>query len=118
MSLNLNACAVDGSNGTVDLQATLEAVAAEVSRHNEEFTASLEVVAAPVNAVFDQFPGQSMAMATLTSLALTKMSVSISDYPKMTAAIQAYVKGNQGTLFVSTRGRSGGTRRVSDTPAV
>jgi hypothetical protein len=117
MSLNLNSCAVEVS-GMVDLKATLEAVAAEVSRHNEEFAASLEVVAPSVLSVFEQFPGQSMAMATLTSLALTKMNVSISDYPKMTAAIQAYVKGNQGTIFVSTRGRNGGTRLVSDSPAV
>jgi hypothetical protein len=113
--IDLNTCVVLQSDGTVSLAATLTSVSEAVAAFNTTHLLASEAIGTAVHAVFEQYKGVNINMAALAANVAQKLgTVSLSDYAAMSASVKEYVH-NHPLEFVSTKGRGGGTRRISDT---
>jgi hypothetical protein len=107
------------ANGSVDQEATMQAFSEVLARHISETEIAHSVVAGAVDSVFDRHPG-AMSMPTLASLACTALNATPTNHAALYETVLDYVRANNkgdASLFVSVRGRSGGTARRIDLPA-
>jgi hypothetical protein len=106
-------------DGSVDQEATRQAFETALETHLAQVEIAHGVVAGAVDAVFSDHP-QAMAMPTIAALACQKLNATPENHASLTEAVLDYVRANNkgdNSLFVSVRGRSGGTIRRSDLPA-
>lgn len=103
--------------------ATLDAAKAFVAKQNDD----LDVVANAVNAVFDENKGAALNFDFIrTQVVGIKLNTPPSAFKEISERVHSYLKANTAVketgmtasgnqpLFVSERGRNGGTKRISD----
>lgn len=120
MNLNLASLVVRASDGTLDLQATLDAIAPEVVSLVEKMDNEYAEVASAVHAVFDQWKGTRLNTDAVISFSMQHLAAPTPDaVNKLTGKIKDYLKDNAGargeSLFWTRRGKGGGIKRWSDT---
>lgn len=118
MQINIANFIVRNSDGSLDLQGTLDALAPEVIAAVEKTDNQFADIANAVHAVFDQFKGIRLSTDSLVSFAMRNMEVSIETVSDTAGRIKDYVKANTGergvSLFSTKRGKGGGIQRWSD----
>lgn len=106
------------SDGSLDLEGTLEALSPKVVELVEQQDMETADVAKAVHAVFDTFKGSRLNTAAVTSFAMQHLTVTPETAGDVTTKIQDYIKQNSGergeSLFSTKRGRGGGVARWDD----
>lgn len=114
MQINIASFIVRAQDGSLDLQATLDAIAPEVVSAVEKHDDALQGVASAVHAVFDQFKGTRLSTDALVSFASLHLQTDTPDaVNEAREKIKDYVKANP-SIFSTRRGRGGGVARLSD----
>jgi len=118
MQINITDSVVRHSDGSLDLEATLEALSPKVVALVEKLDCDTLDIAQAVHAVFDMFKGSRMNTNAVVSFALQHLSVTPESAGELTAKVQEFIKMNSGergsSLFSTKRGRSGGVARWDD----
>lgn len=100
--------AVFGSDGRVDVEASLSRFETELHSYMAEQGALDETVGVCLNAVFDENPGKTLTTPQLIGLAMRKCEVTPENYESLQGAMANYIKR---TFFVK-KGKGGGVSRV------
>jgi len=120
MNVNLSSFVQRHSDGTLDLQGTLEALSPKVVELVEQEDMATLDISKAVHAVFDTFKGSRLNTAAVTSFAMQHLTVTPETAGDVTSKIQDYIKQNSGergeSLFSTKRGRGGGVARWEDVP--
>lgn len=120
MQIDLSKFVVRHSDGSFDLDGTLEALTPKVIELVEHQDMETVDIAKAVHAVFDMFKGSRLNTAAVTSFAMQHLTVTPESAGEVTGKIQDYIKSNSGergsSLFSTKRGRNGGVSRWDDTP--
>lgn len=120
MQIDLSKFVVRYSDGSFDLDGTLEALTPKVVELVEQQDMETADVAKAVHAVFDMFKGSRLNTAAVTSFAMQHLSVTPESAGDVTTKVQDYIKANSGergsSLFSTKRGRNGGVARWDDVP--
>ena len=110
----LEELAVRGTDGAIDVSATLTAIGEQLLARAEYEAGLGERISAAVHSVFDANLGKTLASPALASFAATAMGVTPSNYAETVAAISLWVRHNP--EFKVAKGKNGGCSRVCDTP--
>jgi len=112
----LAGCAVRFTDGTIDIDATMEGLESQLQDLSEtEATAGVRIGEA-VNAVFDLHRGKVLTMPSLVNAALGHLSVTPETFAAESAAVAEYVRQRNGGEFKIAKGKGGGVSRVCDAP--
>lgn len=118
MQINITDSVVRHSDGSLDLEATLEALSPKVVALVEKLDSDSLDIGNAVHAVFDMFKGSRMNTNAVVSFALQNLQVTPESAGELTSKIQEFIKLNSGeqgsSLFSTKRGRNGGVARWSD----
>lgn len=105
-----------GMDGSVDVVASAQAYASALTKWAAENEIAGEKIENAVEAVFDQFPGQTLPMPALLNLSVAKIGGTPEQHKTLTNRVHAYVSGqcnkNTGRLEVS-KGKGGGVLRLA-----
>lgn len=118
MQIDLNKFIVRYSDGSLDLDSTLNNLSTKVVELVEAQDMETMDIAKAVHAVFDTFKGSRLNTSAVVSFSLQHLSVTPESAGDVTSKIQGYLKDNSGekgsSLFSSKRGRKGGIARWDD----
>lgn len=104
-------------DGMVDVDASVEAFTKALEANIAERSIALQGVAEAVATLFDANKGAHIALPTIGSLVASALNSPPASFKTISARVQDYVRANAkggSSLFVSVRGRNGGTARRSD----
>jgi len=111
---NLVSVCVRNSDGSIDVEETMNEFSNQVTTLAEVESALRETISVAVNAVFDSvfdtWGDKPITMPTLCAFAAQEMSVRPEDYTETLAAIRSYVQNNV-TTFKVKKGFGGGVKR-------
>ena len=120
MQINLSKFIVRHSDGSFDLDGTLQALTPEIVTVVEKEDSQYADISKAVHAVFDMFKGTRLNTAAVVSFSMQHLMVTPESAGDVTTKVQDYIKNNSGergeSLFWTRRGRNGGVKRWSDTP--
>jgi hypothetical protein len=112
----LGACAVRFTDGTINVEATLEGLESQLSALAASEEDSAERIGEAVNAVFDAYKGQVLTMPALVNAALGHLDFTPDTFATESAAVAEYVRQRKDGEFKIAKGKGGGVSRVCDTP--
>ena len=117
---NLNSYLIRGSNGAVDLDATLEKFRGDLTDHITALEVAEARMASAVSSVFDANKGKRIQLPVLKNLALSQLGFEHSEYAAMFELCDTYIHANAGergkSIFGISKGKGGGCVRWSDQP--
>ena len=120
MQINLDKFIVRNSDGSFNLEGTLESLSPEIISAVEKMDSQYADIAKAVHTVFDTFKGTRLNTAAVVSFSMQHLMVTPESAGDVTTKVQDYIKNNSGergeSLFWTRRGRNGGVKRWSDTP--
>jgi hypothetical protein len=110
-------------DGTVNKQASLEALMVEQANELNEFEIELDKkinfyqsiipeLSRAVNVIFDRYPDKNIEIGPFTTLVLNQMEVDVFQQKDMKVHVMNFIHGS--AEFKVFRGKNGGVRRVSD----
>jgi hypothetical protein len=105
------------TDGQVDVDASVEAFTEALEANIAERKIALSGVAEAVATLFDANKGAHIALPTIGSLVASALNSPPASFKTISARVQDYVRSNakgDQSLFVSVRGRAGGTARRAD----
>lgn len=103
---------VRGSDGSVDLKASVAAYHNALAKWVSENEISADTVRNAVDAVFNERgEGTRLTLPILVSYAMGKIDHSPAQYTAIESRIRAFLKGN--ARFESTKGKGGGVARLA-----
>lgn len=118
---------VRGSDGSVDLEATVTKFQGDLVQFVAERETEQAVIAEAVNAIFDAHPGAAINMPALQTFALQRLNAQPENYTILADRVADYVRENAqgetredgsherpGSLFVIKKGKGGGVHRRAD----
>ena len=127
MNINLNKYAVIGSNGSIDMQATINKFSADLDTYDQKHGAQMESIGNAVNAVFDQYKGARLNTAFIQGEVVRRMNIEPQNYKSVCDKVQEYLhlhsqgKARQdgsverpNSLYLINKGKGGGVGRRSD----
>ena len=98
----------DGS-GAVDLAASAKAYTDALSAWVAENEVDAAILGDAVNAVLDRFPGQTLPMPALVSLAVTELGATPQEFKALSTRVHAHIRG-MASLKIA-KGVGGGVSR-------
>lgn len=110
----LSVCAVRFTDGTIDIESTLEGLESQLSALAASEENSAERIGEAVHAVFDAYKGQVLTMPALVNAALGHLSVTPDTFAAESAAVAEYVRQRKDGEFKIAKGKGGGVSRVCD----
>lgn len=118
MKMNINTDVVFGSDGMVNLDATLSAFEVSLSKLASETETQLTSIATAVSAVFDKHLGQRMTLPALCSYTVAELNGQPMNWTVLTERVTDYVhaQAKLGVLSIA-KGKGGGVARTADLPA-
>lgn len=114
MSLNILDLVVRGADGAVDMDASCDKFRGALSAALASSESQTAEIATAVHAVFEEHKGLRMAVPTVVSLTLGKMSCSAETWAEKSKLVHGYVTSN--AAFNVKKGKGGGVARIADLP--
>ena len=118
MQINITDSIVRHSDGTLDLEGTLEMIKPKLIQLVEKLDSETVDIGKAVHTVFDTFQGSRLNTDAVVSFALQHLTVTPESAGEITTKIKDYLKNNTGerdnSLFSTKRGRGGGVARWTD----
>src|SRR4051812_36863497 len=116
-TVNISDVVVRDPDGDLDMAETLEAFEAVVLAWEEENNANNETVLTAVNSVYEKNPGKPFSLQALTFEVMKELDASSDVLGTIQGQVNSVIKSNP-TVFETTRGKGGGTRKIADKPVV
>jgi hypothetical protein len=108
---NLKEFCARWSDGTVNIDATVEKFRENLIAWSEKRDAAMTNIAIAVSNIFDKYKGKTLTMPTLKTLVIGENGTEPDDIQEAFDLTEEYVKSRP-TRFLIAKGRGGGVSRV------